>query len=292
MGRLVFMILACAFAAFGADADVAPLVAHPAYWTVQGKAGSVFILSSVHVLGPNVTWHNAMIDDAAEHAATYVFEAPNGKTEDEEMIRFAIQHGRLPRGQTLQGLLTPVAQKDYAAACTLAGVETSSLDKARPWLAAVLLTVHYMNQRHLTSANSPDEAYYAEAAQRGKTLLFFDTTQAQLEFVARYDQVEGVSGFSALLGDFAKQPERIDNLIATWSDGDITKMSKLIDSGFRNDPEGARIFAQRNKEWSTRLEHLLDTGGSYFVVVGIAHLVGSTGVPAMLRADGYSVKGP
>lgn len=292
MGRLVLLVLACVFPAFGAEADVAPPVAHPAYWTVQGKVGSAFILSSVHVLGPNVPWRNAVIDDAAEHADTYVFEAPNGKAEDEEMIRFAIQHGRLPRGQTLQGLLSPVAQKDYAAACTLAGVQTASLDKARPWLAAVLLTVHYMNQRHLTSANSPDETYYAEAARKGKNLLFFDTTLEQLEFVSRYDQVEGVSGFSALLGDFAKQPERIDNLIATWSDGDITKMSKLIDSGFRDDPEGARIFAQRNREWSTRLEHLLDTGGSYFVVVGIAHLVGPAGLPSMLRAHGYSVEGP
>jgi uncharacterized protein YbaP (TraB family) len=289
MARLIFLVMAMALVACDAAVGDAPMVAHPAYWIARGSKGTAFILSSVHVLGPNVAWRNTVIDDAAERAETYVFEVPNGKAEDEETLRFVIKYGRLPKGQTLQGLLSPVAQKDYAVACTLAGLQTASLDKARPWLAAVLLTVHYMNLRHLTSVNTPDDAYYAEAAQKGKNLVYFDTTRDQLEFVSRYDQVEVLS---AMLGNFAKQPERIDYLIATWSDGDTATMAKLIDRAFQDDPEGAKIFAERNREWATRLEHLLDTGGSYFVVVGIAHLVGPSGLPAILRADGYNIKGP
>jgi uncharacterized protein len=292
MRRLALLVLAYAFAAVGASADDAPVVARPAYWTVQGKSGSAFILSSVHVLQPNVAWRDKAIDTAAERADTYVFEVPNGKREDDETLRFVLEHGRLPRGQTLEALLSPAAQKDYAAACTLAGVQTYSLEKARPWLAAVLLTLHYMNQRHLTSANTPDDTYYAAAMTNGKKLVYLDTTREQLEFVARYDEIEGASGFSAMLGDFANQPQRVDNLITTWRSGDTTKMAGLIHDAFQDDPEGAKIFAQHNREWAARLEHLLDSGGSYFVVVGIAHLVGPTGVPAVLHADGYSVQGP
>jgi len=269
-----------------------PVVAHPAYWTVQGKSGSAFILSSVHVLQPNVEWKDPAIDAAAERADTYVFEVPNGKEEDDATLRFVIEHGRLPKGQTLQALLSPSAQKDYAAACTLAGVQTNSLQKARPWLAAVLLTLNYMSQRHLNSANTPDDAYYAAGMRGNKKLVYLDTTREQLEFVARYDEIEGISGFSAMLGDFANQPKHIDNLIATWSAGDTAKMAKLIDAMFRDDPGGAKIFMEHNKDWAKQLERLLDAGGDYFVVVGVAHLVGPGGVPAMLRADGYSVQGP
>jgi uncharacterized protein YbaP (TraB family) len=171
-------------------------------------------------------------------------------------------------------------------------MQATSLDKARPWLAAVLLTVNYMNQRHLSSANTPDDAYYAAAMRDNKKLVYLDTTREQLEFVARYDQTEGVSGFSAMLGDFANQPGRTDNLINTWSSGNTTKMAKLIEASFQDDPDGAKIFMEHNKDWAKQLERLLDAGGNYFVVVGIAHLVGPGGVPAMLRADGYSVQGP
>ena len=291
MGRLAFLVVAYALTAFSANADNAT-VAHPAYWTVQGKSGSAFILSSVHVLPPNIVWRSPEIDAAAERADTYVFEVPNGKKEDDEMVRFVLEHGRLPRGQTLQGLLSPTAQKDYVAACTLAGMPATQLARARPWLAAVLLTLNYMSQRHLNSANTPDDAYYAAATSHGKKLAFFDTTREQLEFVARYDEIEGVSGFTALLGNFANQPERIDNLISTWSAGDTTRMAKLIDDSFADDPEGAKIFAERNKDWAMQLARLLDAGGNYFVVVGIAHLVGVHGVPAVLRANGYTVHGP
>ncbi len=292
MRRLALLLLACAFAAVGANADDAPMTAHPAYWRVQSKSGTAFILSSVHVLQQNVVWRDPAIDTAAERADTYVFEVPNGKKEDDDTLRFVIEHGRLPRGQTLQALLSPAAQKDYATACTLAGMQTASLGKARPWLAAVLLTVNYMNQRHLNSTSTPDDAYYAAAMRNSKKLVYLDTTREQLEFVARYDEIEGVSGFSAMLGDFANQPARIDNLITTWSTGDTTKMAKLIDDSFRDDPEGARIFMEHNRGWAKQLERLLDAGGTYFVVVGIGHLVGPGGVPAMLRADGYSVQGP
>jgi len=292
MGRFVFLVVALSLATLFAKADDVSLVAHPATWTAQGKAGSAFILSTVHVLPANVAWTSHAIEVAAERADTYVFETPSGKSEDDEATHFAVARGRLPKGQTLQGLLSPVAQKDYETACTLAGLKPTSLDKARPWLAAVLLTVNYMNQRRIRAANTPDDVYYAAAMRSGKRLAYFDTTRAQLEFVARYDEVEGVSGFSTLLGRFATQPERINNLIATWSSGDTTKMAKLIGDSFQDDPEGARIFAQHNRDWATQLEHLLDTGGNYFVVVGIAHLVGTSGVPALLRTDGYRVEGP
>ena len=292
MGRFFFLIAAFAFVAFGATAYDAPPVSHPAHWTAQGKKGTAFILSSVHLLGPNVAWRDAEIDAAAERADTFVFEVPNGKAEDEEMLRFVIENGRLPRGQTLRAQLSPAAQNDYAAACSLAGVDTKSFDKMRPWLAAVLLTLNYMSQRHMTSTNTPDDIYYAQAIQEKKGLAYLDTTRDQLTFVARFDETEGIAGFSALLADFAKQPERVDALIGTWRDGDTTKMAQLVDRSLRDDPEGARIFAQRNKDWALHLERLLDSGGNYFVVVGIAHLVGPNGVPALLRADGYTVQGP
>jgi uncharacterized protein YbaP (TraB family) len=95
-----------------------------------------------------------------------------------------------------------------------------------------------------------------------------------------------------MLGDFPGQPAREDALIAAWSAGDLPRLTAFIDAAFKPDPEGARLFAEHNRVWTTQLESLLNSGGNYFVVVGVAHLVGPSGVPSLLRADGYKVDGP
>jgi uncharacterized protein YbaP (TraB family) len=292
MGRIWATICISIFAAIGARALAEPVAVHPAYWTVQGKRGSLFILSSVHALPKNITWGNPDIDAAAARSDTYIFEAASDKKAEDDATKFVIERGFLPPGETLEGKLSPVARKDYIAACALAGMQTDALEHKRLWVAAVLLTVKYMNKRGLTADNTPDEIYLADAQKTGRPVRFLDTTWEQMLFLARYDESIGVEGFSTMLGDFTKQPEREDALIAAWSAGDTAKLASLIDEAFKPDPDGARIFARHNREWALQLEDLLESGHNYFVVVGVAHLVGSQGVPALLRADGYTVVGP
>src|SRR5258708_23532381 len=280
------------FPAFCSGAIGAPMAAHPAFWTVKGSPGTAYILGSVHALPPDVSWKRPEIDGAGKSSGSYVFEVPDGPPEVAEATRFILERGRLPEGTTLHTLLSPVAQRDYDAACALAGMKTTALDDKRPWLAAIVLTVSYMNQRNVTYKNTPDEIYFEGAQRSGKSLLYFDTTREQLEFLARFDETMGVAGFSARLGDFTGQPKREDALFHAWISGYAQAMSRLIDDSFRADPAGARIFADHNRVWTKELEDLLKANRIYFVVAGIAHLVGPTGVPALLRGDGYKVDGP
>jgi uncharacterized protein YbaP (TraB family) len=48
------------------------------------------------------------------------------------------------------------------------------------------------------------------------------------------------------------------------------------------------IVVDRNRRWIPRIESCMSTG-SCFVVVGAAHMVGSDGLIAMLRAKGYRI---
>jgi len=53
-----------------------------------------------------------------------------------------------------------------------------------------------------------------------------------------------------------------------------------------------RLITQRNRRWMRVIERRLDGAGKTVVVVGVGHLVGEAGLPAMLRARGYQVEGP
>jgi uncharacterized protein YbaP (TraB family) len=50
-----------------------------------------------------------------------------------------------------------------------------------------------------------------------------------------------------------------------------------------------KLLLDRNRAWLPKIEALFSRPKSAFVVVGAAHLVGSDGLLAMLRARGYTV---
>ena len=53
-----------------------------------------------------------------------------------------------------------------------------------------------------------------------------------------------------------------------------------------------RLVVKRNRRWADRLADRLRSPGKVVVVVGIGHMVGPDGLPALLRARGFAVEGP
>jgi uncharacterized protein YbaP (TraB family) len=53
-----------------------------------------------------------------------------------------------------------------------------------------------------------------------------------------------------------------------------------------------RLIVARNRRFAARIEQMAREGRNVFVAVGVGHLVGAQGVPALLRRDGLKVDGP
>ena len=50
------------------------------------------------------------------------------------------------------------------------------------------------------------------------------------------------------------------------------------------------MVSDRNKNWIPKIEELLKGKDDVLVVVGAAHLVGTQGVVALLKAKGYTIE--
>jgi uncharacterized protein YbaP (TraB family) len=285
-------LLALAPVRAGAEPAANAIHASPPLWVVRAGTATVYLLGTVHTLPEHVEWRSETIANAAKSADTFVFEVPEGPKEIDEATRFIKERGLLPPGQYLPDLLSPAAAKNYDSACALAGMPARCLSDKRPWLAAVVLTASYLSERHLTDVATPDEVMLNDALRDGKALRYLDTTREQLEFLARFDQTMGLRGFSAMLEDFHNQPMREDALVNAWIKGDTEELARLVARGMEDDPEGMNLLTSHDRRWAGQIEKMIAEGHTYFVVVGIAHLVGANGVPALLRADGYGVEGP
>jgi hypothetical protein len=74
------------------------------------------------------------------------------------------------------------------------------------------------------------------------------------------------------------------DLLGTYRTGDLAAMTpRLVVRG------SEKLLDARNRLWLPKLERYFATGGA-FVAVGLGHMLGSAGLPALLSAAGYRVE--
>ena len=287
--RRLFLICAAMFAL---AAPVAAQDAHPAFWTVHGPKGTVYLVASLHLLPPGTRWHRPDIDAAMSHADSFVFEVPTGPSEHAEETRFIFDNGLLPAGDLLSAHLDEDGKRDFRRALYLAGMEQRNLDQKQPWLAEVVLTVQAMYRRNYSARHTPESDAHEFATQNSREIRYFDTTRQQLEFLQGADRSSGVDQFRSVLADFPNQPAREERFVEAWASADLDLSASLVMAGLHDLPDEQKLLDARNRDWAKQIAAMLGENKTFFATVGMAHLVGANGVPALLRAQGMTVEGP
>jgi uncharacterized protein YbaP (TraB family) len=72
-------------------------------------------------------------------------------------------------------------------------------------------------------------------------------------------------------------------LIATYAAGDLTAIEPMLVVPRTKEP----LLYARNRAWLPKLETYFATGA--FVAVGLGHMLGDQGLPALLTEAGYTV---
>lgn len=274
------LALAAWSAGCGASAPACPLPAAPAepyawLWRVQPATGDgpvVWLFGTVHdVSGDGVpprVW--AALDGAALVVTELGDLAP-----DPDALREVI---RLPRGKGLDQQLPSDAWWDLRDA--LRGtIKEADLARVRPWYAMSLLTRTMSPPPEL----QVDAAVVRRAKERGLPVAHLETWEDQLPQVADSvgipDLVEAIEARTSIRCDLARNR-------AAYAAGDETWMLRTFQTE-RTKP----LLGPRNATWLPRLEGYLRADGA-FVAVGIGHLLGDAGLPAMLARAGYRVEPP
>jgi uncharacterized protein len=295
IGAMIAALLLSA-QAFAADAPpmLASIAAHPALWTVHGPKGTAYLFGSIHILPPNMVWHTPQIDAAMAASDVFVFEIPMDASTQTDIANFVRDNGSLPPKTTLTSLLDSKAQKNYAATLALTQVPPKLLDDKRPWLAALVLDVSYMAQRHLSPDNGVDRKVYAEAlAQGGKTFRGLETPEQQFALFMPKSQKLEIEEFDSSLTEILHDQGSTGDLIDAWADGDVKRLAALAKDDIKGHPEVEKaLFDDRNRNWVGQITKMLDEPHTYFITVGAGHLAGPKGIPALLRAKGYKIDGP
>jgi hypothetical protein len=278
------------------SAEPASMAANPAMWTVHGSKAVIYMLGSVHALPKNVNWQTPKLMAAMRQADVFVFEVPMNAESRTKAADFFRTNAILPGSIALPSLFDAQMRADFRDVVMLTHADPTYVVYMRPWLAALVLEGAASGGKGLYSAEGVDNKVYAAAKARGVTrfrALERDEDQFHLFFRDGHikDEVADLRlTFKDILAHHGAQEK---DLLAAWAKGDAQALARLVPENKGTSPAFRKTWIEaRNRKWVPEIEAMLNEPHIFFITVGAAHLVGKTGVPNLLRADGIRVDGP
>ena len=280
---------ALAVAAFLTLASVAQ--AAPAMWRVTHGDSQVYLFGTLHALKPAARWRTPLYDRVLAQAGTVWFEA-DLQSGDPDTIRLLIQrYGSDPD--------TPLSHKLPAGDLDALSRQTdvARIDHLRPWAAALMLSMQPALARGATVDRGADLTIARAARSDAKKVRTFETLEDQARMFAGLSQPAEVRYLADVIHERARGA-RISipppaSLERQWLNGDLARLGPGLVGDLRRENPGLydALLKRRNLAWADALTTEMGHGsGVELVNVGALHMVGEDGLPALLKARGFTVE--
>lgn len=274
---------------------------------VTGGKSDMYLLGSIHIGNEAMYPFGGEIEAAMAAADTFVYECDTTSQAAVEQVR---ERMKLPQGQTLREALGEGLYQTVGDTCAAIGLDSRVLDGIKPWAVvntlAVFASAAELGSQDISQALSlgVETAVSAYAQQNGKSVVYLETLDQQLSMLEGFS--EKLVGYlltdecDAILNpDSARGLDAsIASWPAWWREGQADTFAQqylrnYIEPGYEDEcaEYHRKLVTQRNAFMADRLAELLTDGHSYFVTVGLMHLVlPEDSIVALLQQKGYTVE--
>jgi hypothetical protein len=287
---LVTLSLALALPACAQSAAPARDTVHPALWVAKDADTTIYLFGTVHVLKPGLPWFDEAVRQAFDRSGEVMLELV--QPDRAAMATIVAAHATTPTdAPTLPSTLTPAQRNSYVKALADIGVPPATFDHAKPWYAALNLSLLPLMKAGFDPANGPETVITTAAKAAGKPIRGFETADQQIGYFDTLSAPAQRAFLVSTLDDLPKLQGEMATMVADWSRGDPQALAALLNDDLKASPEVADVLLyQRNARWADALAARMKAPGTVFVAVGAGHLAGKGSVIDDLRARGVKVE--
>jgi hypothetical protein len=163
----------------------------------------------------------------------------------------------------------------------------------RPWFVASVVLAAELQQTGYTPEFDIGRYFYDKASASHKKVKVLDSPADELAFFRGLSAKAQDLFLRDVLDRTAGRAAAASEAVKAWSAGDVIALDRLLLSRLRS-PELAPMFgalyAGPNEKATTKLEALLNTRATYFVVLDAARLVGHGGIVDLLLEKKHAVE--
>lgn len=266
-----------------------PAAAALPLWSVSSATAKVFLMGSVHLAEPSLFPLDSQIE--AAFAASDVLWVEVEPRALEMASRVLVQRGLLPADESLEQLVSPGQFSRLMEAARSVGLKPAEVERMRPWLAGLALTVAQLEALGYSSEYGVDRYFMSGARKRALPVRGLEEAEQQVDLLASMDPELQRSFLEEALQETSSMGVTMRSIFSAWRVGDGDALDALVLRPLREASPQLfdRVFTQRNAAMTRQARTLLTRSGCAFVVVGAGHLVGPEGIVARLGAAGLPV---
>jgi uncharacterized protein len=260
-------------------------------WKVQSKTNSVYLLGSVHFMKKEIYPLDRKIEEAFEKSDLLVVEAnvnDVSKIDLGKLIETAFYTGDDTLEKHVSAETYELVKKEFEGL----GFPIWIINKQKPWFLALSCTSLELMKQGFDPAYGLDMHFLNEASGK-KKIKELESMDYQINLLSGFSDSEQEAFLRYTLKELNSVDKEVDEVVEAWKNGDEKGMEAVTRGAFQDNGTIASVYEkliyERNRNMVSKIEGYLQTGETYFVVVGAAHLVGDKGILELLRMKGYTV---
>lgn len=262
-------------------------------YRIRHPQGSAWLFGTVHVGTPDFAALGPEVVRAVSTANRIALELD---VRDEAGFQSALRkHGLYAEGDSVASHIPADTLSLLQVELNRAGISFASVAQMKPWLLANLLVGRQLERAGYERENGSESLllglaqakplHELESAEYQMSL--FDSMGATEQEQYLREQLAELSG-----GDTLRKSRE---LIDAWANADSEAQERalrvsLAENTLSADFMRRTLLGKRNPQMAERIESLLRHGEDAFIAVGLLHLLGENGLPALLKQRGCEVE--
>lgn len=256
-------------------------------WRVQEAKATVYLLGSMHAAKSDLYPLDPRIEKAYTVSDVLVVEANILEGNPLALAGEIMTKASYPPGDTLQNHVSAAVFNATSNRVAEIGLPMAQFQQVKPWFLAMTLTMMQLQALGI-SAEQGIDLYFLQQAMGKKKIIELESAIGQLQLISGFTDKEQELFLKYTISEMDQFEKSMNEVIAVWKNGDAAKLDQLLRKSLTDAPETkaiyTKLFDDRNKKMTAKIEEFFKTDNTYFVVVGAGHLVGQNGLVDLLAA--------
>jgi uncharacterized protein YbaP (TraB family) len=250
-------------------------------------------VGSIHLVRAGELSFPPSMEAAFRRSEVLAVEVDLGRVDAAKTQQLILELGLLPENEQLSQRLGPESAKLLEATAGRYGMPLAVLERMRPWLVAMTLTVLDLKRAGYDADLGVDKAFL-DRARGTLQIVELETAEEQLRLFASLPEPLQDQLLRDQLRRSEGAVEDLARITEAWKAGDAEGLAAQVFRDEQSDPLMRPLYEklsyERNARMAEKVGAMLSQPRIWFVVVGAGHLVGPEGLVELLRKQGYTVR--
>lgn len=285
--RRLLPFLLCAFLLAGVGTAAR---AEPPLWRVSSPYARIYMLGTIHQLPKNFAWDSKRVEDIMGKTREFYLEIS-----DEALFRDMGQAYRDLGFDANAHLKTKLSPREYQQLSGLPVVQKIKMDgdpvdQMRPWFATMVYGCRPVENGPY--AAGVDFWILKKAITSSTPVYGLESPARALSVFSKMPDEKALATLHDALAGKHADPKLLNALFPVWAAGDLPAIERIVEQMHGDDGDLYQaLLPDRNKYWvDGTLAPRMGVGGTVFMAVGLAHLIGPDSVLALMKAKGFKVE--